>query len=460
MKILLIQPELNPYTLTYKRLSLSEPLALEIVASYLSHHEVKVLDLQIDDDLVECIQSFQPDVVGVTCIAATEVRIVEALLKKVKSQSSEIITVVGGHYPTLCPEDFKTELIDFLVFGEGEIIFQELVDAIQHGKDCAQVQGIGYWDDGFFRATPPRPVMENLDNTLLPDRETVENYADNYFHLWYQPIEAVSTSRGCPYRCTFCSVWKFYGGRYRSMSAERVVKEIENTKAGNIFFWDDNFATDVNRAKSIAKLLKTKGIQKERYFFEARSDTIAQNPSLIECWRDAGELIVYIGFETIKEDYLKRLNKKNRVAYNDEAIEVLHQNDATIFGSFIVDPTFSEEDFHQLREYLLKKGIPLAKFLVLTPLPGTDLYKQKSDEITTSDYTLFDMSHAVLPTRLKIEDFYKQLASLYNSLSESFTSFAMREFKKVKPANQLFKNLKLAIKEMNDYHSFLGKKTV
>jgi radical SAM superfamily enzyme YgiQ (UPF0313 family) len=130
-------------------------------------------------------------------------------------------------------------------------------------------------------------------------------------------------------------------------------------------------------------------------------------------WVDVGLYAVLLGLEGVSDKTLKNVNKNNTSATNDEALRILHDNGVIIWGAFIVDPDWEADDFKQLREYVTRQQITHTQFTVLTPLPGTRLYRQKEAELLTHDYSCYDTMHSVLPTRLPREEFYRQFANLY-----------------------------------------------
>jgi len=107
------------------------------------------------------------------------------------------------------------------------------------------------------------------------------------------------------------------------------------------------------------------------------------------------------------------VNKSNKLSVNDEAIRILKDNGVIIWGAFIVDPMWDVDDFKQLRDYVHEKEITHTQFTVLTPLVGTQLYREKFNDLLTYDYTCYDTLHAVTPTKLPREEFYKQFADMY-----------------------------------------------
>ena len=250
-----------------------------------------------------------------------------------------------------------------------------------------------------------------MDRLPLPRRDLTAACRKDYFFLFDQPDSSIVTGRGCPYRCNFCSVWEFYGGRTRQMSPLRVMEEIVVVTTDHITFVDDNFLMNYKRESSIADLIRAHGIRK-RYSMECRTDSIAKHPELVTRWVDVGLYAVLLGLEG-SDTTLKSVNKKNSLKVNDEAIRILKDNGVIIWGAFIVDPQWDEDDFKRLREYVDAKEITHTQFTVLTPLPGTELYRQHHSELLTYDYTCYDTLHAVTPTKLPREQFYELYASLY-----------------------------------------------
>ena len=406
-----MQPPSPPNIIGEGIVFLAEPLALEIVAAGIPYHDVKILDMRIEPNLKPELESFQPDVVGTTSYTPGVYQ-AQKVLQDVKAYNPEIFTVIGGHHATVVPEDFNKEYIDAIVIGEGEITFKELVDVYENKTDFSKVDGIALPQKGSLIFTQPREPVENLDEMPLPARHLVAKYRTEYFSRERRSVASLMTSRGCPFRCKFCAVWRSGGGKYRTRSPESVVDEIAGLKEGFIEFTDDNTLQDVRRAESICELISKRGIRKA-YKIQARSDTVAKRPDLIEKWKKIGLKMINIGFESFKDSELGKLNKANTVAVNNEAVRILHENDVEIIAYFIVDPGYEKEDFDALAKYVEKLHLTRAMFSVLTPLPGTDLFQERADELITHNYELFDFVHTVLPTKLHIEEFYECLADLY-----------------------------------------------
>jgi len=419
VKILLVQPPPPPDYIGFRRTALPEPLALECLGAVArSDHDVRILDLRLEDRLREAIEEFQPDLVAVTCLT-TEVYNAQTLLKEAKALRPQAFTVAGGHHASLLPADFQLPCVDAIVIGEGEVTFKELLKTLDLSRSgdraeaLAQVDGLA-WRKGESEWIFNRPqrLLPSLDTLPIPARNLAARYFQEYFFLFDKPHTLIATSRGCPFKCNFCSVWKFYHGKCRYMSAERVVDEVEAAETSSISFVDDNFLAHVPRAFKIVERIRHRGIKKT-FGMQARTDTISKHPDLLAAWREIGLETVLIGFEAATQAQLDAVSKGATIEQNERAMDILNGLHVHMWGAFIVDPQFTKDDFRKLKAYREEKGIIYPQFTILTPLPGTDLYRQRYDELVTHDYRLFDALHSVLPTRLPRDEFYQEFASLY-----------------------------------------------
>ena len=310
---------------------MTEPLALEMLAACAPGHDVRILDMRIDADLAATLESFRPDVVGVTALTP-EVYAARDALSAARRFNAEIFTLIGGHHATLVPEDFLLPQIDAVALGEGEIVFPQLLAALEAGGDLSGVENLLWRQDGRFVRNATVATAPNMDDLPLPRRDLVEQYRSEYFFLFDKPDTSVATGRGCPYRCNFCSVWKFYDGRTRQMSPRRVLEEVLAVETDHITFVDDNFLMNHRRESDIADLLRAEGVVK-RYSIECRTDSIARHPELVTKWADIGLYAVLLGLEGASDSTLTSVNKKITTSTNDEAIAILHDHTINIWGA-------------------------------------------------------------------------------------------------------------------------------
>lgn len=414
MRVLLIQPGRKKETIGFDQMIFCEPLGLELIAGALKRHDVRILDMRLDDSLFKTLKEFKPDICGISCSYTIDVSSSLMIAKELNLYSKDLFIVVGGHHPTMVPKDFFKEEIDAIVVGEGEWTMRDLVEELEKKGNLKNIPGLFIKDGDEFLFTGERSLIEDLDSLPFPDYEIVKKYRSHYYMGFQKPLALVETARGCPYHCSFCSVWVFYKGRCRMKSPERVVSELMNLKEKNILFTDDNFLIHIGRIEEMISLLKKKGIKK-KFTIQARSDSIVKHPELIIKLKEVGLKAVFIGFEKIKDDALADIGKNNSVKNNEEALRILRSQGVDVWASFIVDPDYSKEDFEMLKQYVIDNKIETPTFSILTPLPGTNLYQQKENELTTRDYDLFDIAHAVVNTKLPILEFYKEYANLWST---------------------------------------------
>jgi radical SAM superfamily enzyme YgiQ (UPF0313 family) len=411
MRILLIQPNLSE-GIGFRLAASPEPLHLEMIAATVPEHEVRILDMRWDRNLEATLADFQPNMVAITTLTP-EVYTAQDILQRVKSFSDEIFTVVGGHHATLLPEDFFLPQVDAVAIGQGEIMFPELVRAVADRRSLEDVPNLVWQGPGGTCIGNGRSDRRiDLGSLPLPRRDLTAGYRSEYFFLFDQPDTSIATSRGCPFRCNFCSVHEFYRGSTNQMPPWRVVSEIATITTDHITFVDDNFLVNHDREHIIADLIRAEGIRK-RFSMECRTDSIVRHPELVEKWVRVGLYAVLLGLEGGSDRILKSVGKSASIDTNNRAIKILQDHGVIIWGAFLVDPDWTADDFKQLRDYVSEKKITHTQFTILTPLPGTQLYRDRYEELLTHDYSCFDTLHAVLPTRLPREEFYRHFASLY-----------------------------------------------
>jgi len=414
MRVLLAQPRQKKHV-GYKNVTVVEPLGLESVGGGLGdEHEVRLVDLFDEAALREAVRRFDPGAVGISCTFTIDTYQARSIASIVKDEGSDPFVFVGGHHASLSPKDFYVPEIDAVVVGEGEVTTRELVGCLERGDDPRQVAGLVINGPEGQVMTPAREQVADMDSLPYPDRGLAAPYRRRYFHGIRRPLATVETARGCPYDCRFCSVWRFYGRKVRFKSAERVADEISRLDEREVLITDDNFLCNVSRAIEIAELLERNGVRKH-FIVQGRSDTIVQHPEVIDAWRGVGLEGVFIGFEKVDDEGLESVNKRNSAMNNEKALEILRRRGVGVYASFIVDPWFRIADFRRLREYIRKLRIEMPYFTILTPLPGTVLFKKMKQKIVTKNYELFDLFHTVLPTDLPLRDFYREFARLYGS---------------------------------------------
>ncbi len=396
-----------------KQIFRGEPLALEELAGNLLEHTVRILDLKADPDgLDRELREFQPDLVGitgVTCEANTMLR----LAARVKD-SCPATVVVGGIHASNDPDFFNQATVDYIVVGIGKKVFAELVCALESDTNCTDLPGV-------IRTTPgrqvERPAVRNSLADLVmerpPDYALVQRYRSHYIlEKLGITMGFVASAFGCPHHCLFCSIQGQTGGGYLTKSIETVIRDIALLpEIPVIRLVDANTFGDVKRATALGHALLASGLNKQ-YLADIRSDTVVRHPEMLHQWKEAGLRAVIIGFEGIDDASLSAMNKANQAAMNAEAISILNDLGITIVGDFIISPDYGEDDFDRLDTYLGSRRIDLPMITVMTPLPGTALYKQEQHRISNHNLDYYTLTNAVTPTKLEEQRFYSRYAEL------------------------------------------------
>lgn len=418
LNILLVNPPCGPRTIGLRNIARIEPLGLEMVgAGVSSDHEVRLVDMEVrPSDLGEMLAVFRPDVVGIT----SEIVHVETaldVLRRVRAAAPDCLTVVGGHHPTLCPEDYYDDAVDLIVLGEGVAAFAAICRIRAERGTCFDgVPGLRIRTSMGFKATMPRPMPLNLDDQPFPDRSLTARYRHEYFYILEDSIAAVRTSTGCSYPCIFCSCRVYSEGKFIPRSPELVFEEIRSLEEGFIMFCDDHSFHDPERMRILGEMLLEAGVKK-RYFAYGRADSIVENPEVYALWAKVGLSLVMVGLEAVDEAALKRTGKRSSTAVNDQAVEILGRLGIALSAGFLVEPHFTQENFDVIDRYIAERpAILLAEFTPLTPFPGTVLHRKTKDTLLTEDRQVYDLQHFLMATRLPPEQLYRLMLRSYRKV--------------------------------------------
>lgn len=263
----------------------------------------------------------------------------------------------------------------------------------------------------------------------MPARHLIRKYQGQYFFTASGAMASIATSRGCSFDCNFCAIWEFYDRKTRFLSAQAICDQLEQIEEDFVFFLDDNFLTHRRRLEQLCDEIARRKIVKY-WGTQGRTDFIAEHPELMKRLRDAGLLMVLSGYESNDEDALASLLKRSSVEKNRRAAELLRELGILSTGIFMVRPDFSEDDFDRLYAHINELGVAIPLVTILTPLPGTQLHRQRRAELLTEDARLFDLLHAVLPTRMPRTLFYKKLAQSNATTWPSFQAGVAAVFKR------------------------------
>ena len=349
-------------------------LGLEtIAANILDIVKVKIVNAKVRDlnteEIMKEIYDFKPDIVGISCCFTIGIDF--ALIIAKRSKKLGFATVLGGWHPSFdYSEVLKHPFVDVVVRGEGEITFRELIK----NKNLEEIKGISYKDNGDMINNADRPLIKDLNKLPLPARKLRSK--ESYYQIFQMPIDALETSRGCPFKCTFCNIHLFNRGTYRTKSIERVIQElkiISSQKKGlNVLLVDDNFTANMKRVEKICDRTIEEDIKLD-FICQSRIDVIKNNPNIIKKMSEAGFWLFFLGIESFNQKSLNDLQKK--ISFRDivEGLKILQDNDIITIGSLLIGSSFDEEekDTDVMIKVVRKLGIDFPLYSVMTPLPGT-----------------------------------------------------------------------------------------
>jgi hopanoid C-3 methylase HpnR len=412
MKVLGVHPGPLMYTRIFLRL---EPLGLELVAAAARAlgHEVRLIDLQVESHAAfsRLVGEWRPQVVAFSCNYLANVPEIVDLARRAKALSPRTIICVGGHSASFVAPaliEHGAGAIDCVIKGEGEAGLPPLLAAIDAGADLAIAPGVvTAAGEG-----PPPGFVHSLD-TLLPARDLVR-HRHKYFLGILDPCASVEFSRGCPWDCSFCSAWTFYGRSYRLVSPQRVVEDLVRIREPGIFIVDDVAFIHERHGMEIGEAIARVGIDK-RYYLETRGDVLLRNKEVFRLWKRLGLAYMFLGLEAIDEEGLRKYRKRVPLGRNFEALEFARSLGIDLAINLIADPDWDRERFRILREWCLEQP-EIINISVNTPYPGTESWVTEERRLATRDYRLFDIQHAVLPTRLPLAEFYEELVTTQRAI--------------------------------------------
>lgn len=423
MKVLLVWPKSRG-----DLYAIAEPLALEYLASglQLDFHQVKILDLRLHPQSLESyLHEFNPDVVGITAFSM-HVRAALDICSQVKAILPNCVTIAGGHHATLLPMDFFEPQVDYVVVGEGIGPFRDLLRNLESNLKAKAIPGI--WQqresDGKFIHGGVQSTFE-INTLPMPNRSLTTQDRASYFIDWMKPIALVRTSVGCPYSCTFCSLWKIMDHRYHKRSVEMVVEEMATIKEDFVFLVDDEAFIDGRRMLQLAQALKAAGIYK-RYFAYCRMDTLIRQREVLAAWVEVGLERLFIGIDAVSDKDLHEYNKKLELDQIEAGLRIAGELGLKLFTQFVVNTDYDQKDFQHLVNFILRHDIEYPTFTILTPIPGTNLLLPTFENVLERqpngrpNWDLFDCQNVVTKTRLPKGVFLREYWKLYQTFKDRY----------------------------------------
>ncbi len=404
--VLLIHPTFST-RLHYGKLSRVAPSLLPVSLVYLAaylekfHYPVRIYDGQVeelsDGILADRLRRERPDVVGITCMTpmAAEAHHAAKITKEVLPSA---LTIFGGIHPTILPDETLADPhVDVVVRGEGEMILHELLQENAGRGDLSGISGLSWRRNGAVVHNPDRPPLEDLDALPFPAFHLIP--MDKYHQIpdaaFALPLRGLITSRGCPFRCIFCSARLLSGYNYRYRSPDNVLAEMEvlinKYGARQLTLLDDNFVVNRDRTAGICDGMIARGYhQRVVWTCAARADQVDE--SLLRLMRQAGCKLVSYGVESGTQRLLDLVDKQLQLTQVERAVTWSKRAGLMTRGTFIIGlPTETPEETRRTIEYAKQLGLDLAKFSIATPYPGTPLYQmaKKQGLVDDADWSRF-----------------------------------------------------------------------
>ncbi len=430
LKILLINPTLNNPVIGLDRFIKAPPLGLMSIAATVPDHDVEILDLKYRKLSMKSVRKkiSRADVVGISTLTPSY----SAMVKLCKIAKEEgVPTIVGGYQPTLVPGIIERASIDYIVRGEGEITFPQLINAMDNGHKMDDILGLSYSTNGTVHHNQPRPLIEDLDTLPFPRRDLVKF---NYYSYFGGSVDVLESSRGCSHDCHFCCVIQFHQRKFRTKSPERVIEELHqlNKRRNWWIFQDSSFTLNMKRVNRICELILENGLENKWYSAQGRVDSVVKNPEIVDKMQEAGFKMLFIGIETIHQKSLDVIGKKITIEQIKEAVKMLHDRGITIFGSIIIGNIGeTKEDVRKTIQFAKDLDIDIMQFTPLTPYPQTKLYQEALEKgwIKVDDYDKWNLVTPIMGTPdLSVDEILDLVIEAYRSfyLAGFRTNFLMR----------------------------------
>ena len=370
------------------------------------HHRVAVADLilaqhDVAGTVERLVQEIEPDLVGLS-VMTFQRRTALRIARLVRRLRPSARIVAGGYDPSLAPEAYEPhDSIEFIVRGEGDLTFRDLVRAIERREDVTRIPGLSYRaaaDADRFVHNPPRPVSA-LDSGAINPPNRRARVLTGYTFLG-RPIDIVETSRGCTYDCSFCSIIEMRGRNFHTFAFDRVLADIANARALGaraIFIVDDNVTLNVRRFEALCRAIIDAGLNDIHYIVQAMTSSIAAHgDTLAPAMRQAGFRYVFLGIENILDEDLAFLKAAAKNAAREggrtignasmQAIEYLHREGMEVVGGIIVgNPDDTRESIERNLAFA-RRYVDWPYIQHPTPYPGTPM----TEEFRTRDLIVND----------------------------------------------------------------------
>jgi anaerobic magnesium-protoporphyrin IX monomethyl ester cyclase len=415
------------------------PLGIGYIAAVLekNNFDVKIIDcrpLHISvKQLIKIFIEQQPDIIG---ISATVLDITTAaeISKILKKELPEALLVIGGPHVTGLPENtLKNAAFDIGVIGEGELTMLEIAEQKRSGKlDVQNMRGIVYKENGAIKINAPREVIQDLDSLPFPARHlypSLSDYKPLFGSYLKKPVAHLFTSRGCPYKCTFCDR-SIFGNKFRAMSPKKVVDEMEELitvhGAKELQFYDDTFTLDKKRVYEIFDEMKRRNL---KFPWSCLTRVNHVDKDILKAMRKAGCWRIMFGIESGDQRILKAMKKGTTLEQGENAVRWAKEAGLHVRASFIMGhPGETLESMNNTIKFSKKLSFDTVNFYAIVLHPGNELYDlaKKEGTIFHEDYSQYTPAIDIYKTKLAYVPEGITEIQLKQTISRAYREFYIR----------------------------------
>ena len=419
MNVLIVYPP-NTRRTYLSRFALTEPLTGLFLGPVLrDRHAVRLIDLRVTPDLGRELGGFEPDAVVIAASPCTQGSL-DGLLTLLKMRAPEARTLLvgaaeyGATHVQERPLDYAHPLLDAIVPGfylyRMQTIVPRVLDTWADGREVHDLPGL--WVRGpHLEWTCTGDVDYPAGDVGVPDRALLGRARGRYRLGGLGNMAYVFYTDGCPFNCRFCTMSK-NGNDIFVRSLPDVLEELKGVTEPNVFIADFEPLQSPEAMLRLADSIQAEGIRKN-YYMLTRADSVINQTHVLERWKEIGLKWVFLGLDGHSALRLRQIHKGSSVATHEAALATLARLGLGVAVGMTVPPDFGLEDFQELARAVKKMPPTMIDFTVETPLPGTRLFDETEHRLTTRDWGLFDLQHAVLPTTLPLPQFYREMLKLH-----------------------------------------------
>lgn len=409
MRILLVRTARMKQAITLGSFMFCEPLGLEMVYSVLKHnHEVRILDMMVEDTLAETLAEFRPQAVGITSLCI-DVHMVLGAAEKIKQFDANITTFVGGTQSLLSPESFFHPAVDYIFKFTTTQNLIALMSAIESGKAIAQdgilSKAAAYADNG----------VKGRNEYIFPDRKSTAKYRAHYSYFGYRPAAIMELGTGCAKTCDFCLRWRIEGAREQLIDRAIWVQDLLAIEEETVMFIDNDLFTDDGKVQALIQVLKEHSIKKNLIAYGSVKGILTYREEVEEMAK-LGLKALLIGYETFNDAEMEKYRKKSTTDENKQAALLAKSLGIDVWASFMAHPDWTKADFKKFRAYIKALGAEISTINPLTPFPGLPLYEQYRERLlyTKEHYDKWSFGQVMIqPSKMNLRRYYYELMITY-----------------------------------------------